>query len=206
MASSGARTRSGGVGGLAAGRGVRLRRAMQESGGLVGWVVADSWTRRLSGDAYEQALMDESVGDGACGCGVVEQVSPIFEGEVGGHDGGGAQIALVDDLVEQVGAAGIEAEITQLVDEQEVVGGPGREPLAQGVACLRGDEVVDEVGGECESHAIPLDAREVPEGVGEVGFSDPAGSDEDDVAALAHKVESGSALDDVAVDGGGTGE
>jgi hypothetical protein len=151
-------------------------------------------------------LWNEPVGDGGCGRGVVEQTSPVFEGEVGGHDSRGAQIALVDDLVEQVGAAGIEAEITQLVDEQEVVGGPGCKPLAQGVACLRGDEVVDEVGGECESHAIPLDAREVSEGVGEVGFPDPAGPDEHDVAALADEVEGGRALDDVAIDGAGTGE
>jgi hypothetical protein len=39
-----------------------------------------------------------------------------------------------------------------------------------------------------------------------VGFSDSAGPDEHDVAALAHKVESGRALDNVAVDGGGSGE
>src|SRR5271163_3817303 len=204
-ASSGSRTSSGGVGVLGAGRGTRFRRDMGLSGSFVGRVVGPG-TGRLAGDAHEQTLVYEPVGDRGRGGGVVEQVSPIFEGEVGGDNGGGAQIALVDDLVEQVGAAGIEAEIAQLVDEQEVVGGPGREPFAQGVACLGADEVVDEVCGEYESHAIALDAREVSQGVGEVGFADPAGPDEHDVAALAYEVEGGSALDDVAVDGGGSGE
>ena len=46
--------------------------------------------------------MDETVGDGAGGGGVVEQRSPVFESQVGGDDGGGALVALVEDLVEQV--------------------------------------------------------------------------------------------------------
>jgi hypothetical protein len=39
-----------------------------------------------------------------------------------------------------------------------------------------------------------------------VGLSDATGPDEDDVGALAHEVEGGGALDDVAVDGCRSGE
>jgi hypothetical protein len=60
--------------------------------------------------------MDESVGDGASG--VVEELSPIFEGQVGGDDGGGSLVALVEDLVEQVGAAGVEGEVSELVESR----------------------------------------------------------------------------------------
>jgi len=100
--------------------------------------------------------MDESVGDGASG--VVEELSPIFEGQVGGDDGGGSLVALVEDLVEQVGAAGVEGEVSELVDEQEVVRGPGRESTREGIARLRGDQFVDQVSSEGESHPIAAEA------------------------------------------------
>jgi hypothetical protein len=48
--------------------------------------------------------VDESVGDGAGGGGIVERFAPVLEGQVGGDDGGGALVALVEDLVEEVGS------------------------------------------------------------------------------------------------------
>ena len=78
----------------------------------------------LPGDADEQALVDEPVGDGGGGGGVVEELAPVLEGEIGGDDGGGALIAAIEDLVEEVGAAGIEGEVAQLVDEEQVAGEP----------------------------------------------------------------------------------
>ena len=144
--------------------------------------------------------MDESVGDGGGGGGVVEELSPVLEGEVGGDDGRGALIALVEDLVEQIGAAGVEGQVSQLVDEQEVVGGPSREAPGEGVACLGGDELVDEIGGEGETHAVAAQAGELAESVGEVGFPDAGGSEKDDVGALAYEVERGRARDQIAID------
>jgi RepB plasmid partitioning protein len=58
--------------------------------------------------------MHESVGDGAGGSGVVEELAPVLEGQVGGDDGRGALVALVKDLVEQVGAACIEGQVSDL--------------------------------------------------------------------------------------------
>ena len=65
--------------------------------------------------------MHESVGDGRCGGGVVEELAPLLEGKVCGDDCRGALVALVEDMVEQVRSARVEAEASELVAEQEVV-------------------------------------------------------------------------------------
>lgn len=67
----------------------------------------------------------EAVGDGGCSGRVVEQLAPVLEGQVGGDDGRCALIALVEDLVEQVGTTSVEAEVSELVDEKRIEGGPG---------------------------------------------------------------------------------
>lgn len=93
----------------------------------------------LAGDADEDASVDESVGDGACGGGVVEELAPVLEGEVGGDDGRRSLVAPIDDLVEQVCAARVEGEVAELVDQQQVWCRPGVEPPVEGVAALAGD-------------------------------------------------------------------
>jgi hypothetical protein len=49
----------------------------------------------FAGDADEDALVDEAVGDGGGGGGVLEELASVLEGEVGGDDGGGALVATV---------------------------------------------------------------------------------------------------------------
>jgi hypothetical protein len=44
----------------------------------------------------------------------------------------------------------------------------------QGIACLGGDEIVDEVRGESEFDAQAAEASELTEGVSEVGLADAA--------------------------------
>ena len=68
--------------------------------------------------------MDEAVGDGRRGGGVVEELAPLLEGQVGRDDGRGALVAAIEDLVEQVRAAGVEGEISEFVDEEQLGAGP----------------------------------------------------------------------------------
>ena len=116
--------------------------------------------------------MHEAVSDGGGGGAVVEELAPIFEGEIGGDDGGGALVAAVEDLVEQVSAAGVEAEVAELVDEEQRGRRLGGEAPVKGVARLRGDEIVDEIGGEDEADAVAAEASELADGIGEVGLAD----------------------------------
>jgi hypothetical protein len=71
--------------------------------------------------------VDEPVRDGRCGSAVVKELAPFIERQVRGDDGGCALVALVEDLVEQVSAAGIEAQLAEFIDKQEVRRGPRRQ-------------------------------------------------------------------------------
>ncbi len=151
-------------------------------------------------DADEEALVDEAIGDGASSSLVVEELAPVFEGEVGGDDGGGALVALVEDLVEQVGAARVEGEVAELVDQEQVVAGPGSEAPGERVFGLAGDEVVDEICGYDEADAVAAEAGELAEGVGEMGLADAARADEDAVGLLGEEVEGSKGDAEILVD------
>ena len=125
--------------------------------------------------------MDEPVGDSAGGSGVVNELAPVLEGQVGGDEGGGAQVAAVEDRTEEVGAASVEAQISELVDDEELWGGPSSEALVESVSSGGSDEIVDEIGGENEADPTAVKAGEVTDGVGEVSLADAAWAEEHDV-------------------------
>ena len=56
--------------------------------------------------------MHEAVGDGGCGRRIVKEGTPVFEWQIGRDDGRTALVALVEDLIEQIGSTGVEAEIS----------------------------------------------------------------------------------------------
>ena len=70
----------------------------------------------LADDFDEQAAVDESVGDGGSRSGVVEELAPILERQICGHYRGRPLIPAIEHLVEEVGAAGVEAQVAELVD------------------------------------------------------------------------------------------
>jgi len=59
-------------------------------------------------------------------------------------------------LVQQVSAAGVEGEIAECVNQQDIRRGPCREASVQSVSRLARDEVVDEVGRAGEADAVPV--------------------------------------------------
>ena len=80
--------------------------------------------------------VEEGGGEGGV---VVEDGGPVFEGLVGGQDDRAAFVALADDLEEQVGAALVDGQIAQFVDDQQIGAGVLLEFLdqASGVAGRR---------------------------------------------------------------------
>jgi len=52
-----------------------------------------------------------------------EHAGPLVEGQIAGDDGGTALVALAEDLEQQLGAARRQGDVTQLVDDQELVAG-----------------------------------------------------------------------------------
>src|ERR1700738_5449822 len=78
---------------------------------------------------------------------VGEGLAPLTEGVVAGHRDRGAFLALGEYLEQQLGAAGIDADISELVDAEQVessvaADGPGEHPFVGGLG-----EFVDQLGG-----------------------------------------------------------
>lgn len=51
---------------------------------------------------------------------VVEDFRPVFEGAIGGDDGGTALIAGTDDLEEAIGTEFVDGKVAEFIDDQEL--------------------------------------------------------------------------------------
>ncbi len=99
--------------------------------------------------------MDEASGDRGGRSRVVEQLAPILEGHVRSDDRRPALITAVDDLIEKICPADVEAQVTEFVDNQQMWSRPRADSPAEGAPGLTRDEVIDEVGGEHETNRGP---------------------------------------------------
>src|SRR5262249_22604532 len=62
----------------------------------------------------------DAVDDGGDEAGVGEDGSPFAEGQVGPDRDGGSFLAFGDDLEQQLGAAGVELDVAELVEQEQV--------------------------------------------------------------------------------------
>ena len=144
--------------------------------------------------------MDEPVGDGGSGGGVVEELSPVLEGEIGGDDGGGALIAVVEDLVEEVGAAGIEGEVAQFVDEEQLGGGPGGETLLRVLRAWEATRSFTRLAATTKRTRKPRRQASWPMALARWVLPTPEGPTKTQLVLLADEGERGRTHHDVAVD------
>lgn len=103
-------------------------------------------------------------------------------------------------MIQKVGTASVEAEISEFVDEEQVVRGPRGESTLQGVLGLTGDEIVHEVGCGRELDAMTAQAGELTDRVGEMGLPDAGWPDEHAVRFLGEEVQGRGAKDEIAID------
>ena len=68
---------------------------------------------------HDDGVVQQSVQQGGRDDGVAEHLAPFGEAAVGGEDHGAALVAGVDQLEEQVAAAGNDRQVTDLVDYQQ---------------------------------------------------------------------------------------
>lgn len=130
------------------------------------------------------------VDDGIREIAVVEDIAPVRERRlVGGEeDGALADVAIVDDVEEDVGGVGSVGQVADLVNDEHMRLRVGRErgpepPVAAGVG-----EIVDELrrGDEADGEAV-LD-RTVPDCNGQMGLSSSSFALEDEVAPLGDQL------------------
>jgi hypothetical protein len=82
-------------------------------------------------DLYDDGVVEEPIEKGSCDNGIAEHLSPLGEATVRGEDHGALLIAGIDELEEEVGAAGSNGEISNFVDNEQRGSAEASNTLAQ---------------------------------------------------------------------------
>jgi site-specific DNA recombinase len=134
--------------------------------------------------------------------GVVEDLSPGGDAQVGGQRDGAFQVPLGDHLEQGGGAFGGHRQVPHFVDDEEP--GAGEEPHGGGPAALEGGAVAagDQVGGGVVVGAVPGGDRGVAQAHGEHGLADPGRADQQHVGGILEEPQGGQLADQLPVDRG----
>lgn len=132
-----------------------------------------------------------------------EDSGPVLEGDVGRNDDRAALVAFGDDLKEQLCAPLVQGQISQFVDDQYfwalvMLDLPGELAIGFG-----GAKPVNHVNGGGKEHAMAAQAGCIAQSDGQMAFSDPGGTGEDNVGAGVDEVQLQEVFDLHAVDLGG---
>jgi len=118
------------------------------------------------------AALEDPIEDGLRKVGVVQHPSPRPERLVRREEQGPAvQVAVVDDLEEHVGRVGAVAEIADLVDDEDVHVGIGRQEMAKLPLAGRAGEVIDEFRRRGEQRVEAVLDGAVGDGHDEMGLA-----------------------------------
>src|SRR4029077_1755465 len=108
-----------------------------------GCVLAESIAGAL--DLDDLGVVEQAIEQGGGDDLDAEDVAPFAEAAVGGEDHGAALVAGIDELEEQVGAAGGDRQVSDLVDDEQGVAGDEANALLELSFALglgqRGDDV-----------------------------------------------------------------
>lgn len=132
--------------------------------------------------------------------GVAEHARPFAEGEIGGHDDGGALIEPADEVEEKLATGLGEGQIAEFIQHNEVH--PGQmlgEPSLPSVAGL-GLEAIDEVDYVEEAAAGTGSDAASGDGNGQVGFACAGAANQHDVALLGDEAAASKIIDECLID------
>src|SRR5439155_23295620 len=99
-------------------------------------------------------MVEHAIEDGGGDDAVAEDIAPAAEGLVAGQDERPLLVAAADQLEEQVGAALVDRQVADLVDDQEPRHGVELELLLEPALGERLGEGADHAGGGGEQHAV----------------------------------------------------
>ena len=150
---------------------------------------------------------EDAIEDGFGEIGIVQHASPRPERLVGGEDHWAVmQVAVIDDLKEDVGGVGPIAEVADLVDDEHVGMRVAGQDLAEPALERRRRELVDQRRrrGEAGLEAV-LDGA-IGDGDGQMGLAGPAGAAEDQRLPLRDELGTEGAAEQGEADTGLQGE
>ena len=130
---------------------------------------------------------------------VAKDVTPFGEAAIGGEDHGAALIAGVDELEEQIAAAGDDGQVSDFVDDQQR--GPAQEanPLAQLPLPFGLGESADDVGKACKIDAATGLHSFHAQRRGEMALAGSGWAEEVDHLMAVDKVELGQRENAIAI-------
>src|ERR1700733_2441713 len=107
----------------------------------------------LTDDLDAMAVLGESIDERDDAGGTGERVAPLLEGEVGRDDRRALLVTTADDVVEDVGGAGVAGQVAELVKHDQIRGGVATEPTLEGGHRLLADEIGERGGEGREPHS-----------------------------------------------------
>ena len=120
-------------------------------------------------------MVQQAIQQGGGDDGITEHLAPLGKAAVAGQDHGAAFVASVDQLKEQIAAAGHDREVANLIDDEQGEAAIEADLLAQNSLTLGLSQRADQIGQVEEMHTAAgfdgLDAK----GDREVTFSMPGG-------------------------------
>src|SRR5271165_4458160 len=147
-----------------------------------------------------RSLITRSMTEVSCDRWLAEHLAPFGKAAVGGEDHRAALVAGVDQLEEQISGAGAEAEIADLVDDQQLGAAEMADALAQPALAVGAGEIVDDVGERGEVDAAAGAHRLDPERHRQVAFAGAGLADQVHNLVAVDEVELGESQDAIAVE------
>ena len=147
-------------------------------------------------------MVEEAVQDGCGGGDVADELAPLFEGSVGGHQGRAHFVAAHDDLEEVFSGLGRQLGDAHVVDDKQVA----FEVALHCAFVALVEAVVAQIGEEIEDRAVEHDLSALDQfmanGLREVAFADPGRADQEDVLGFFQESAGGQIVDLATVDAG----
>lgn len=109
----------------------------------------------VGGEGENFGVVDEAVDHGGCDV-VSERFVPSPERQVRGDHDGALFVAGCDELEEPVGGVGVEGDVADPVDDDELVAADFLQLRLESAAVVRGREAGDSVVGGVEEDIVPL--------------------------------------------------
>jgi len=146
--------------------------------GSVGWssavrCFAGAESVGLAAGFEDVGVEGDPVDDGGDQAWVGEHAAPFAEGQVGGDRDGGAFFAFGDDLEEQFGAAGVDLDVAEFVEAEQVEAAVAADDAGEDAFVGGFDEFVDELCGGDVADAAALFAGSEAKPDEEVGLPVP---------------------------------
>src|SRR5262249_8341032 len=161
-------------------------------------MLAETITRSL--DLDDDGVMEEAIEECGGDNWVAEDLTPFGKAAVGGEDHGGALVAGIDELEEQIAAARNDRQISDFIHDQER--GPAKESdaLAQLPFPFGFGESTDDIGKACEVDATAGLYGLYTERSGEVALAGSGWAEEVDHLVAVDEVELSKGENAVAVE------